>query len=1399
METQKRKEREPCPRQKANFLSYIIFGWTIPIFFKGYKKELNTDDLYQPLREHKSDGLGDRLCEAWENEQKQARMKNRKPKLLRAGFRVFGWEIALLGLVLLTLEMLFKVSQPFFLGKLVAYYSRQQGDITEAYLYAGAVVLCSAINVLFIHPYMLSQLHLGMKLRVAACSMIYRKSLRLSKTALGDTTAGQVVNLLSNDVGRLDLAVLFVHYLWIGPLETLVVTYLMYREIGYSAIYGVLFLLLFIPLQAYLGKKTSELRLRTALRTDERVRLMNEIIQGIQVIKMYTWERPFNALVAMARKKEIKVIRYVSYIRGILLSFIMFTTRVSIFLSLVAYALAGQVVTAEKAFAITAYYNILRTTMTIFFPQGIGQFAEALVSVRRIQKFMQYDEIEGAEGVSMVNADGKDISSSSSDMDEKPNADPLALPNSKFIRHSESDGLKEGALNNHLSDAGVIVEKAVARWDAKATELTLDGVDMHVQPGTLVAVIGPVGAGKSSLIHAILGELPLESGSIKVNGDVSYASQEPWLFSGTVRQNILFGLPMDRERYKQVVKTCALERDFHLFSDGDKTIVGERGVSLSGGQKARISLARAVYRRAEVYLLDDPLSAVDSHVGRHLFDHCMRDYLRGKVVILVTHQLQYLQNADQIVVMMHGRVEAVGTYDKLRESGQDFAQLLAAPSGKEDDSTDTESIKRSGSLYKRQNSESSMDSAVADGDGLETKAIEERQKEGSIGYDVYKAYFNASGGNLVVGLILFMFLLSQLSASGGDYFLTYWVNKAEEKGPAVSEESVTMVSALTNGTTAIIDEEEDFIATTTYGPTTTPTTTTAGGIAVFFTAIRQMFATGDEEEDRYIDIYVFTALTVATVVITLTRSMFFFRTAMKASRKLHDAMFNGITRASMYFFNTNPSGRILNRFSKDMGQIDEYLPSVTVDVIQIFLSLIGIVVVVAIVNPYNLIPTVVIGIIFYFMRAFYLLTSRNIKRVEAITRSPIYSHLSASLSGLSTIRAFGAEKVLVHEFDSHQDLHSSAFYLFISTSRAFGFYLDVFCVIYIAIVTLTFFIRGDSGGNVGLAITQALGMTGMVQWGMRQSAELENTMTSVERVVEYDNVDPEPALESPADKKPPKEWPQEGRIRFEKVTLRYSPETDSDLVLRDLEFEIEPREKIGIVGRTGAGKSSLINALFRLSYNGGSILIDTRDTNEMGLHDLRAKLSIIPQEPVLFSGTLRYNLDPFDEYPDEKLWRALKEVKLEEAVNELPSGLSSKINEGGSNFSVGQRQLVCLARAILRENKILVMDEATANVDPQTDKLIQLTIREKFNDCTVLTIAHRLNTVMDSDKVLVMDAGRCVEFGTPYELLTVEAGPKVFYGMVKQTGKSTFNTLLKIAEESHNQKLKPIKEAEATK
>ncbi|XP_017132505.1 probable multidrug resistance-associated protein lethal(2)03659 [Drosophila elegans] len=1343
MQSVKTADLPENPRETSNFISAACFWYTMPTFIKGRKDTLDTKDLYRALKEHKSETLGNKLCASWELELEKTKGK---PNLLRALLRVFGWYFALLGLVLFLLELGLRTLQPIFLLKLISYYSHGSESIEAAYYYAGGVIVCSALNVIIMHPYMLGTMHVGLKMRVGLCSMIYRKALRLSKSALGDTTAGHVVNLMSNDVGRLDLATIFVHYLWVGPLETLFITYLMYREIGIAAVFGVAFMLLFIPLQAYLGKKTSVLRLRTALRTDERVRMMNEIISGIQVIKMYAWELPFEHMVAYARKKEINAIRHVSYIRGILLSFIIFLTRVSIFLSLVGYVLLGTFLTPEVAFLITAYYNILRTTMTVFFPQGISQMAETLVSIKRVEKYMQSDET--------------DVSDKSVDLPEDPPGSNQATVHADGDDdHDEAEDKLLGPTlstineNAKLSEAGISISGLMAKWDINSPDYSLNGVNLRVQPGTMLGIVGRTGSGKSSLIQAILGELPAESGEIKVNGTMSYASQEPWLFSGTVRQNILFGQPMDRRRYAKVVKKCALERDFELLPFKDKTIVGERGASLSGGQKARISLARAVYRETAIYLLDDPLSAVDTHVARHLFEQCMRGYLRERIVILATHQLQFLQHADQIVIMDKGHVSAVGTYESLRESGLDFASMLADP--ERDEQSEERSRSRSGSYThshsdQRRNSEQSllsMAESCLDAEAEQT-INQERQVEGQIGLGLYSKYFKAGGGFFAFFVMMGFCVLSQGLASLGDYFLSYWVTK---KGKVADQ-------AVTNDTNHSKELEPR--------------------LSVWLQEL------GWSVDAEMLDTYIFTVITVLTIVVTVARSFLFFNLAMKASISLHNSMFRGISRAAMYFFNTNPSGRILNRFSKDMGQVDEILPAVMMDVIQIFLALAGIVIVVAIVNPLFLIPTVALGIIFYQLRTFYLKTSRDIKRLEAITRSPVYSHLAASLTGLSTIRAFGAQRVLESEFDNYQDMHSSAFYMFISTSRAFGYWLDCFCVIYIAIITLSFFIFPPAnGGDVGLAITQAMGMTGMVQWGMRQSAELENTMTAVERVVEYEDIEPEGALEAPADKKPPKSWPEQGKIVFDELSLRYTPDPKSENVLKSLSFVIKPKEKVGIVGRTGAGKSSLINALFRLSYNDGSVLIDKRDTNEMGLHDLRSKISIIPQEPVLFSGTMRYNLDPFDEYSDEKLWRSLEEVKLKEVVADLPSGLQSKITEGGTNFSVGQRQLVCLARAILRENRILVMDEATANVDPQTDGLIQTTIRNKFKECTVLTIAHRLHTIMDSDKVLVMDAGRAVEFGSPYELLTL-ADTKVFHGMVKQTGHATYEGLLKIAQKA---------------
>ncbi|XP_043284650.1 probable multidrug resistance-associated protein lethal(2)03659 [Venturia canescens] len=1337
-------EKKKNPRESANPLSILTFSWILKTFWVGYRRDLEIEDLTRPLKEHKSSVLGEKISAAWEAEvqrvekiessrskkkgtsqnaeegKSKASSSGLQPSLLRVLIKVFGFKIMIYGIALAIMEILLRVLQPLFLGRLLQFYSGENPSATDAYLFAGGVIMCSAINIFVIHPYMMAILHMGMKMRVACCTLIYRKALKLSKTALGETTIGQAVNLLSNDVNRFDVAIIFLHYLWIGPLETIVVTYFMYQQVGLAAVIGVASLLMFIPLQAFLGKRSSVLRLRTAIRTDERVRLTNEIITGIQAIKMYTWEHPFSNLIEKARRREISVIKSTSYIRGVIMSFIIFTTRLSLFVTVLAYVLDDKHITAEKVFILTAYYNILRQTMTVFFPQGITQVAEAFVSIKRLQNFMMFEEVND------INENKKTSTGSPPPVVEEKKREKVHTE--KPVTGSRREGTG--------GDGSVILDRCYAKWLNSDREDTLRAINFKVNPGQLVAVVGQVGSGKSSLLNVILKELPVRSGSVEVNGHIAYASQEPWLFAGSVRQNILFGRKMEQRRYEQVVKVCQLKRDFTLLPYGDKTIVGERGISLSGGQRARINLARAVYADAPICLFDDPLSAVDAHVGKHMFEECIEKHLKGKTRILVTHQLQFLRNVDWIVVLKDGAIQAEGTYEQLAEMGVDFGRLLEAQSKQDDNLSAPPS--RSVSRHTSITSLSSFMTNETGGQQNEPDEVAEMRTKGSIGGHIYSSYLRAGGNWFVVIMVILLCAGAQLAASGGDYFIAEWVNMEERE-----HENKTLESGL---------ETEKYA----------------------------------RPLDRNTCIYIYSGLTVLTILITLVRSFSFFGMCMRASMKLHDRMFRNISRATMRFFNTNTSGRVLNRFSKDMGAIDELLPIAMIDCIQIGLSLLGIIVVVGVSKPWLMVPTVVIGLIFYFLRVVYLATSRSVKRLEGITRSPVFGHLNATLQGLATIRSFDAAEVLTEEFDHHQDLHSSAWYIFIASSRAFGFWLDIFCLIYIALVTLSFLVLGNNddptstpGGNVGLAITQSIGLTGMFQWGMRQSAELENQMTSVERVLEYSNLEKEPPLESAPDKKPRETWPEEGKIEFKRVYLRYSPLDPP--VLKDLNFAVRPHEKIGIVGRTGAGKSSLIQALFRLADIEGRIEIDGVESGEIGLHDLRSKISIIPQEPFLFSGTLRSNLDPFDAYEDSRLWEALEEVELKEM------GLGAHINEGGSNLSVGQRQLVCLARAIVRNNPILVLDEATANVDPRTDELIQKTIRRKFENRTVLTIAHRLNTVMDSDRILVMDAGTVVEFEHPHVLLqNTDTG--FLYSMVKETGKSMAEALTEIAKENYLQR-----------
>uniref|UniRef100_A0A8C6FEF5 Multidrug resistance-associated protein 4 n=1 Tax=Monodon monoceros TaxID=40151 RepID=A0A8C6FEF5_MONMO len=1226
-------EVKPNPLQDANLCSRVLFWWLNPLFKIGHKRRLEEDDMYSVLPEDRSKHLGEELQGYWDREVLRAEKDAREPSLTKAIIKCYWKSYLVLGIFTL-IEESTRVVQPIILGKIIGYFENynptDSAALYKAYGYAGVLSACTLVLAILHHLYFYHVQCAGMRLRVAMCHMIYRKALCLSNLAMGKTTTGQIVNLLSNDVNRFDQVTIFLHFLWAGPLQAIIVTILLWMEIGISCLAGMAVLIILLPLQSCIGKLFSSLRSKTAAFTDTRIRTMNEVITGIRIIKMYGWEKSFADLITSLRRKEISKILRSSYLRGMNLASFFVASKIIVFVTFTTYVTLGNVITASRVFVAVTLYGAVRLTVTLFFPSAVEKVSEAVVSIRRIKNFLLLDEITQCNP--QLPSDGKMI---------------------------------------------VDVQDFTASWDKASETPTLQGLSFTVRPGELLAVVGPVGAGKSSLLSAVLGELPPSQGLVSVHGRIAYVSQQPWVFSGTLRSNILFGKKYEKERYEKVIKACALKKDLQLLEDGDLTVIGDRGTTLSGGQKARVNLARAVYQDADIYLLDDPLSAVDAEVSRHLFELCICQALYQKITILVTHQLQYLKAASQILILKDGEMVQKGTYTEFLKSGIDFGSILK----KENEETEPSTVPGSPALRNRTFSESSVWSQQSSRPSLKDAAPEDQD----------------------VAYVL------------QDWWLSYWAN----------EQSALNVTVNGQGN---VTEKLDLY--------------------------------------RYLGIY--SGLTVSAVLFGIARSLLVFYVLVSSSQTLHNQMFESILRAPVLFFDRNPTGRILNRFSKDIGHMDDLLPLTFLDFIQTFLQVIGVVGVAVSVIPWIAIPLVPLGIIFFVLRRYFLQTSRDVKRLESTTRSPVFSHLSSSLQGLWTIRAYKAEERFQELFDAHQDLHSEAWFLFLTTSRWFAVRLDAICAIFVIVVAFGSLVLAKTldAGQVGLALSYALTLMGMFQWCVRQSAEVENMMISVERVIEYTDLEKEAPWEY--QKRPPPSWPQEGVVVFDNVNFSYS--LDGPLVLKHLTALIKSREKVGIVGRTGAGKSSLIAALFRLSEPEGKIWIDKILTTEIGLHDLRKKMSIIPQEPVLFTGTMRKNLDPFNEHTDEELWNALEEVQLKEAIEDLPGKMDTELAESGSNFSVGQRQLVCLARAILRKNRILIIDEATANVDPRTDELIQKKIREKFAQCTVLTIAHRLNTIIDSDRIMVLDSGRLKEYDEPYVLLQNRDG--LFYKMVQQLGKA---------------------------
>lgn len=1465
-----------CPYDQANIFSrYVSFYWVTPLLKVGLKRSLRIDDLFGNPKEDSSHDLGERLQSNWYKEVEESKVTGKRPNLLRVFMRQHTFWFLMSWIWLIVSHCIVSPIQAMILGQLIqdgtTYYAIMNtpngnpADLDTLYwrIFVSGLLVIGAtfITSVTIHPYFFCVQHLGMKMRVASCNLVYQKSLRLSKAALGHTTVGQIVNLLSNDVNRFDFGLVFIPYLVVAPLQAIIIVVLLSKYyLGVApTLAGFSVFILYLPFQAVMGKWFGTIREETAMRTDERVRLMNEIIPAMRVIKMYAWENSFAKLVDIARRNEVKWIRYRVILTSINESLYFISAKLIILICLLTLVLLGYQLTAEAAFVTITMLDSLRLNMTFFFPFAVASIAELIVSCDRLRNFLllgeqpkeskikwikrQEDEIIDAANNELAEAKKnslfvefkrpftpkKDSELKGSEESEKlisitPEIERKSQEQQQQQQQAQSQSSKEkldivpidseSDSDNDPSKKsglqGVEAHEISAAWIAddlyernEETNLSLTGINFEVRPGELLVIVGRVGSGKSSILMALMGELPIVTGDLKLWGRISYSSQEPWIFAGSVEENILFGAPYDEKRLNEVIQVCALYKDIELLPNGKDTLVGERGISLSGGQKARVNLARALYFDADIYLLDDPLSAVDSSVAKHIFEQCIKGFLKSKTVILVTHQLQFAKSANGILVVDQGHQIALGSYRELSkkvdlvgfnrgihrsesesEQTSQMPPSSLSPAKKSGSKTaiDTPSTKHSGnqivqaSIGNSTTVEATKKRKVQGfDDELPAEAPIRQTTEEVLGEELVDCkvylYYAACASSIL--LLIFVFLsniLAQALFNGSDFYLSFWTDTEERRA----------IVNLANGLPIVPAADPPGWTTVITPPTPTGMATNENGNVTFtVTNLTDQFTV---EENAYI----YAGVILVLFIVVLIRTTTFFATCMRASINLHDKLFRSVMGAPISFFDFNPIGILLNRISRDMGIVDDRLPQNSFDVFEVFTSSFGIVATVIVVDYINIIPAVALVITAIIARRVCLRTINRLKEMEGILRSQVFSHLSTTLSGLSTIRSFKVTQQFIERFDVAQDEHSVAWFTFFSAGQWLGLTLDLICLVFIifviVVLTATIGINNLNGSQLGLAVSSALVIVGPFQWGIRQLVELESHMTSVKRIQEYSFLPKEAPHESAPHLKPAKDWPQRGQISYQNVSLSYFE--DEQPVLRDLSFEIKPREKVGIVGRTGAGKSSIISALFRMTEPSGSIIIDGVDIKLIGLNDLRRKISIIPQDPILFSGTVRRNLDPFDEYTDKQIWHALEAVRLRSVVLDLEGALEGQVAEGGQNFSVGQRQLICLARAILRRNRVLVLDEATANVDPETDLFIQKTIRELFKQCTVLTIAHRLNTIMDSDRVLVLDAGQVREFDEPHVLLS-QGG--YLAAMTESTGQQA-DRLRRIAERTYNKR-----------
>lgn len=1436
----------------------ISFAWMRPLLETGSVRRLEPDDLYELAQADCAKGVFDTFSREWKEEVRKSRVERSferhsgnsygVPSLSRVFFRAFGSPFIMAGGLKLVHDTLL-FSGPYLLNKMILFLSDPSQPKSAGFTLVFAFFITQSLMSLCLRQYFWWCYRVGMRLRSAVITCVFVKSTAISMGVMSRHSVGEITNLMSVDSTRMQDLTPYLHACWYSFYQLGIALYFLSQQLGWSTVAAVLVVVAMIPVTKLISSRMKQIQTRVSKYRDERVKVVNEVLSGMKVIKIQAWESQFIKKIQQIRALEME--EQLNYAKTQALSGFIFSSipQLVAVVTFFVYIMLGNQLDAATALTSFALFDLLRFPLFML-PTVINNIVEASITVERIQKFLVEPEMtnlptyplrSGQVGVIIESAStlwegaGKKYSVSSGTKGEhegtRPESEgggdsgsddlarylsnslervismakrlggtspksphlhhekevqmtPLNQPNSKdpkvevhsslWREHSDAEyetlitrsiateselriieleqkvsilesgilELNEGKLtHDHTKSSEERRHEKVP--ERKQSILTLSRISLRFSPGEIVALVGHVGCGKSSLLSSILGDLRIVHGVIARQGRVAYVAQRPFIANATLKENILFGLPFDQEMYQRALFCCALGPDLEVLPGGDETEIGERGINLSGGQKARVGLARAFYANADIYLLDDPLAAVDTHVGVHIFEYCiMRLQEAGKATLLVTNALHLLRRCTSIVMMNDGRVSSVGTYDRLVVDDKRFRDMVQAymESSSEALSLTTIDPRASDNMDTIVNNSQSVTSvsvgnetgvrSVADkakpikssdttngesgGSRISGKLVQEEEREhGDVSLAVYTKWGGAAGGTTVMVQTLLLLLFGEGIATLTSWWLTYWSDHGES---------------------------------------------------------------GQASQGYFLAVYA--AMNAATAVYFGGRDLFFRLHSWEAGVSLFLSLLSGVMFAPMAFYDTTPLGRILNRFSKDTYSVDEQIPNTIRWYISSLARVSSAILYICIVTPLFILGLIPILVAYVSAQKYYIKTSRELSRLDSISRSPIYALFSETLDGLTTIRAFGSETRLITRNFFLLDKQQRAYFLVFSANCWLGIRLELVGTFIVTLAALFAVLakggttsQSDGVGNgvssgkqfaglAGLSISLALSITQSLNWSVRMASDLESQMVSVERISEYSSMDQEQPHFLPnttdADLKE-RTWPQSGRVVFEHVNMRYRP--GLPLVLQDVNISINAGERIGIVGRTGSGKSTLTSCLLRLveleENSGGRIMVDDVDIASVGIYLLRSAIAVIAQDPVLFSGTLRTNLDPFQQFTDDQLNHCVQRTQI--TLNNESAALDSIVEESGANFSVGQRQLICIARAMLCGCRVVILDEATASVDVETDTLIQKYFREGFHNATVLTIAHRLNTIMDSDRILVMDGGKVAEFDTPANLLKAQS------------------------------------------